>query len=107
MPVADTAPSTDVAATRRAGDGVRADLALLAAQAVLVASAVVVGAALNRRKIPIHADAAPLFAAWLPHVGPGTPLALAVAFLVVYRGQDWAARLPWRRLMVGAYLAAL
>jgi hypothetical protein len=80
---------------------------MLAAQAVLVASAIIVGAALNRRKAPIHANAAPLFATWLPHLGPGTPLALAVAFLVAYRGPHWAARLPWRRLMAGGYLAAV
>jgi methylthioxylose transferase len=83
------------------------DILVLAAQAVLVGCAVVVGAALNRRRVPIHADAAPLFATWLPHIGPGTPVAIAVAVLVMYRGPDRAARLPWRHLMIGTYLAAL
>jgi methylthioxylose transferase len=83
------------------------DLLVLAAQAVLVAAAVVAGAYLNHRRVPVHADAAPLFATWLPHLGPGTPVAVAVAVLVVYRGPDWAARVPWRRLMAGTYLAAL
>jgi hypothetical protein len=103
----DTVRSTQVVATRRAGDGVRADLAMLAVQAVLVGCAVIVGAYLNHRRVPIHADAAPLFATWLPHVGPGTPLALAIAVLVVYRGPAWAARLSWRRLLIGGYLMAL
>ena len=44
-----------------------------------MAAAVVVGAVLNHRQVPIHADAAPLYAVWLPHLGPGTPLAVAVA----------------------------
>jgi len=84
-----------------------ADRLIVAAQIALVACAVAVGAELNRRRVPIHADAAPLFASWLPHAGPGTPLAVALAFLVVYRSADWAARIPWPRLMAGGYLAAL
>ncbi len=107
MRMTSTAQSTKVAATRRAGDGVRADLTMLAVQAVLVGCAVIVGAYLNHRRVPIHADAAPLFATWLPHVGPGTPVAIAIAVLVVYWGPAWAARLRWRRLLVGGYLMAL
>ncbi|SRR6266508_225273 len=84
-----------------------ADPSVLVVQAAVVGVAVVVGAVLNHRRVPIHADAAPLFATWLPHVGPGTPLAVAIAALGVYRGPDWAARLPWRRLMIGGYLTAL
>src|SRR6266702_1119609 len=107
MRMTSTAQSTKVAATRRAGDGVGADLTMLAVQAVLVGCAVIVGAYLNHRRVPIHADAAPLFATWLPHVGPGTPVAIAIAVLVVYWGPAWAARLRWRRLLVGGYLMAL
>ncbi len=70
-------------------------------------AAVVVGAVLNHRGVPLHADTAPLFADWLPHVGPGTPAALALAALVVWRGPDWAARLGWRPLLAVGYLAAL
>jgi methylthioxylose transferase len=79
---------------------------VLGVEAALVLAAVVVGAVLNHRGVPIHADAAPLYATWLPHVGPGTPLALGIAVAVVYRGPDWAGRLPWRRLLLASYLGA-
>jgi hypothetical protein len=58
---------------------VRADLVVLGIEAALVGAAVAVGALLNHWRVPIHADAAPLYGAWLPHVGPGTPLAIGVA----------------------------
>ncbi|MCX6467141.1 MAG: hypothetical protein NTW05_26680, partial [Pseudonocardiales bacterium] len=45
----------------------------------------------------------PLLAVWLPHVGPGTPVAVAVAVLVVARGPELAGRLRWRPLLVAAY----
>ncbi|HKS98426.1 MAG TPA: hypothetical protein VJT31_02760 [Rugosimonospora sp.] len=80
---------------------------LLGLEAGLFALAAAVGALLNHWRVPIHAPAAPLYARWLPHLGPGTPLALAVAVAVVWRGPGLARRLPWRRLMVGGYLAAV
>lgn len=80
---------------------------VLGFEVALVAAAVAVGAWLNHRRVPIHADAPPLYASWLPHVGPGTPVALAVAVLVVHRGPVWAARLPWRRALPVLYLTAL
>jgi hypothetical protein len=76
-------------------------------EVALVAAAALVGTWLNHRRVPVHADAAPLYASWLPHLGPGTPLALAVALLVVSRGGAWAARLPWWRLLAAAYVVAL
>lgn len=79
----------------------------LAVEAALVAAAIVVGAVLNGRHVPVHADAAPLYAVWLPHLGPGTPLALAVAVLVVRYGFELARRLPWRRLLAAGYLVCL
>jgi methylthioxylose transferase len=80
---------------------------VLGLEVALVAAAVAVGAWLNHRRVPIHADAPPLYAGWLPHVGPGTPVALAVAVLVVHRGPVWATRLPWRRALPVLYLTAL
>jgi len=80
---------------------------VLAFEVALVAAAVAVGAWLNHRRVPIHADAPPLYAGWLPHVGPGTPVALAVAVLVVHRGPVWATRLPWRWTLPALYLTAL
>jgi methylthioxylose transferase len=87
---------------------VRARLAaVVAGEVALVAASIVVGAVLNRAGVPIHADAAPLFAHWRPHVGPGTPLALAVAAAVIWWGPDLARRLPWGRLLATGFLAAL
>ena len=87
--------------------GPKATHVVLGVEAALVATAATVGAVLNHRGVPIHADAAPLYATWWPHVGPGTPLALGIAVAVLYRGPEWAARLPWRRLLAGSYLGAL
>ena len=79
----------------------------VAVEAVLVAAAIVVGAVLNGRHVPIHADAAPLYAVWLPHLGPGTPLAVAVAAAVLRYGFPLARRLAWQRLALTGYLTSL
>ena len=79
----------------------------LAVEAALVAVAVAVGAVLNHRHVPVHADAAPLYAVWLPHVGPGTPFAVVVALAVIRYGPGLAQRLPWHRLAVSGYLVCL
>jgi hypothetical protein len=84
----------------------RADVWTGAAALGLFATASVVGALLYLAGRPVLASAAPLFAHWRPHVGPGTPLALAIAGLVVWRGPEFAARLSWRRLLGVSYLAA-
>jgi hypothetical protein len=97
--------STPVATRRSRSVG--GDLVVLAAEAVLMIAAVIVGAVLNHRRIMIHADAAPLYADWLPHFGPGTPVAIAVAAAVVRYGPGLAERLTWRRLMAAGYLTAL
>jgi hypothetical protein len=55
----------------------------------------------------VHASAAPLFAHWVPHAGPGTPLAVLIAGLVVWRGPARAATAPWSRLLTGAYLTSV
>jgi hypothetical protein len=89
-----------------AGAG-RADVVAGAAALGLFALAVVVGAALGLAGRPVRAPAAPLFAHPLPHVGPGTPLALATAGLVVWYGPALADRLGWRRLCTLGYAAAL
>ena len=95
--------SSTAAATR----SVRADVVLLGVEAGLVALAVAVGVLLNHWHVPLHAAAAPLYAAWLPHLGPGTPFAVALAAAVVWFGPGIAARLPWRPLLPLTYLAAL
>jgi hypothetical protein len=56
---------------------------------------------------PVHASAAPWFARWWPHAGPGTAAAVVVAATVTWFGPAWAGRLPWRRLLAIGYLAAV
>ncbi|MEU8327685.1 hypothetical protein [Micromonospora sp. NPDC048839] len=84
-----------------------ADLIVLGAEVALLVAAVAVGALLNHRGVRLHADAAPLYAAWQPHLGPGTPAALLVAAVFVWRGTRWGATARWPLLLVGGYLGAV
>jgi hypothetical protein len=79
--------------------GLRVDLVVVGCAALLVALAAVVGAWLLQQGVPLHVDAPPLGAQWLPHVGPGTVPAALLAMLVVLRGPELAARLRWRPLL--------
>jgi methylthioxylose transferase len=85
----------------------RAQLIALATAALVIAATAIAGVALNRADVPLHADAAPLFGFLDPHVGPGTPLAVALAIAVVVWGPPLATRLPWRGLLAASYAAAL
>ncbi|MGN9908917.1 hypothetical protein ACTMTJ_15345 [Phytohabitans sp. LJ34] len=87
--------------------GKRADLFALGVEAALVAAAFAVGAVLHTRGVRLWADAAPIFGQWRPHAGWGTPAAVVVAALVVWRGPSWARRLPWVRLLAAAYAATV
>jgi hypothetical protein len=49
---------------------------------------------------PLHAD-------WDPRAGPGTLPAVLLAILAGRHAVDLAERLPWRRLLVAAYVAGL
>lgn len=84
-----------------------ADAVAGALAVALIAAAVGVGYWLNRHGARVWADPAPLYGMWLPHVGPGTPMAVAVAVLVVAYGPALAARLPWRPLLALGYLVAV
>ncbi|MEU8287655.1 hypothetical protein AB0C01_25340 [Micromonospora sp. NPDC048905] len=86
---------------------VDADLVVLGVEVALVAAAVAVGLLLNARGVGLHADAAPLYATWRPHLGWGTPAALLVAAGVLGWGVRWARTAGWGRLLVAAYLAAV
>ncbi|MFD8454995.1 hypothetical protein ACFV27_09430 [Streptomyces antimycoticus] len=77
------------------------------AAAVLFAVAAVVGTLIQRADHSLYVDWAPLYADWLPHVGPGTPAALAVAAAVVVHGPRLAARLPWRGLLGAVWAASM
>ncbi len=85
----------------------RADMAAAAVASGLIAIASLVGWLLYAAGRPVQASAAPFYAHWLPHLGPGTPLALVVASLVVWHGQRLAARLAWRSLLVVGYGTAV
>ncbi|MGW4065324.1 hypothetical protein ACWEGE_44040 [Amycolatopsis sp. NPDC004747] len=89
--------------------GRRADLLAVAAVVVLVAAATAVGLYYNRPHsgVIIFVSSPPLFADWLPHVGPGSVFAVLIAVAVVLHGPTLAARLPWRRALAFGYLASL
>ncbi|GIH15000.1 hypothetical protein [Rugosimonospora africana] len=100
-------PDTHPQTRRSRWLGSPGDRLVLAVEAGLVGAAVLVGAILNHHGVRIHADAAPIYGRWLPHIGPGTPAAVALAAIVVLRGEAWARRLRWGRLLGAAYLAGL
>ncbi len=87
--------------------GLRGDLVAVGCAALLVGLAAVVGAWLLQQGVPLHVDAPPLGAQWLPHVGRGTVLAVLLAVLVVLRGPELAARLPWRPLLAISAVTAV
>ncbi|WP_159776524.1 hypothetical protein [Streptomyces sp. HM190] len=91
---------------REPGRDLRRDLYAVAGAAVLVLTAALVGVAIKRSKDVLHVGWPPLYADWLPHVGPGTPAALAVAVVVVVHGPAVAARLPWRALLLASWATA-
>jgi hypothetical protein len=84
----------------------RRDLYTVVGAALLVLTAALVGVAIKRSKDVLHVGWPPLYANWLPHVGPGTPAALTVAVAVVAYGPAVAARLPWRRLLLASWATA-
>jgi len=89
------------------GAGRRADVSAALVPVGLFVVAAVTGAALGLTGRPVGAGAAPVFANWLPHVGPGTPVALAVAAAVVWQGPRLAAALRWRTLLAAGYATAV
>jgi len=94
------------APSERPRDHVR-DLSAALAAALLVLVAVLVGTAIQARHHSLFVAWPPVFAQWEPHVGPGTPAALAVAVAVVAYGPVLAARLPWRALLLTAWGTAM
>ncbi|WP_433447519.1 hypothetical protein ACQPXS_05645 [Streptomyces sp. CA-142005] len=85
----------------------RRDLYAAGAAALLVTAAVLVGRHIQDTRHTLFVHWPPLFADWDPHLGPGTPAAMAVAAATVTCGPALAARLPWRGLLAAAWAAAL
>ena len=86
----------------------RSDLLAVGASAGLVVVAVVLGVRADADGSGgVHAGFPPVMGRLLPHVGVGTPVAVAVAILVVAYGPVLARRLPWRAALVATYAAAV
>jgi methylthioxylose transferase len=94
------------AAARRSG-GPGGDIGPVALGVVLVVASAVVGRMLLAGGADLLLPFPPLLAQWLPHVGPGTPVAAVVAVAVVAYGPVLTASLSWRRLLLTAWLAAV
>lgn len=107
--------TTDVRTAALKPDGdrtrgrLRGDLIAVGAAAALLAAAVIVGAYLKANGYGKHlwTSAAPLFGNWLPHIGPGSVVAVLLAIAVVAWGPALAARLAWRTALSLSYVAAV
>ncbi|MDC2956961.1 hypothetical protein PO587_21100 [Streptomyces gilvifuscus] len=85
----------------------RRDLYAVGAAALLVLAAATIGTAIEHRDGSLRVGRPPLLATWDPHVGPGTPAAIAVAVAAVAYGPSLAARLPWRPLLLAVWGASM
>lgn len=88
-------------------DAARPARLALAVAGVALLVAVAVGSVLDARGVPLHVGAPPFFARLAPHLGPGTPLALLVAALVVGCGPPVATRAPWSGAVAATGAAAI
>jgi hypothetical protein len=77
----------------------RVDLLVTALTVLLFAAAAVIGTWIENTHGVLHVSWPPLYASWLPHVGPGTVPALCLAAVVVLQGPTAARLLPWRALL--------
>jgi methylthioxylose transferase len=82
-------------------------VAAVAAVAAFVVGTALCGWRLLAAKVDIDLPFPPLMASWLPHVGPGTVPAIAIAAAVVVRGPGLAERLTWRPLLWLSWAAAV
>lgn len=102
-----TSPRTDPRDPVRGSRGTLLDGYAVVAAAALVLAAALVGTRIQDRYGTLRVGWPPLVGNWMPHVGPGTPAAIAVAVAVVAYGPALAARLPWRRLLLTVWGGAL
>ncbi|MFI8003188.1 hypothetical protein [Streptomyces sp. NPDC086010] len=96
-----------VPAVPAAPSGRRRDLTAAAAGALLVAVAIGVGWVIQEGDGSLQVHWPPLLASWDPHIGPGTPAALAVAAAVVALGPRAAARMRWRGLLLTCWAGSV
>ncbi|WP_405658988.1 hypothetical protein OG379_03095 [Streptomyces sp. NBC_01166] len=87
--------------------GRRRDLTAAAAGVLLVGVAIAVGWVIQEGDGSLQVHWPPLLASWDPHLGPGTPAAVAVAVAVVAYGPRLTAVLPWRRLLLTCWAGSV
>ncbi|HEY6738272.1 MAG TPA: hypothetical protein VI076_05430 [Actinopolymorphaceae bacterium] len=102
----ETVPTSE-STTGREDTGLRPDVIAILGGVGLIAVAAVVGAVAKSRGIPIEVISPPLLAWFQPHVGASTPLAVAVAVVIVTYGPSVASRLSWRPLLFAAWGSSL
>lgn len=102
-----TSPRTGPRDAARGSRGTLLDGYAVVVVAALVLVAALVGTHIQNRYGTLRVGWPPLVGTWMPHVGPGTPAAIAVAVAVVAYGPALAARLPWRRLLLTVWGGAL
>ncbi|MGP3750356.1 hypothetical protein [Streptomyces sp. IBSNAI001] len=100
-------PEAPVPARTDEPAGRRRDLTAAAAGVLLVAAAIGIGWVIQQGDGSLQVQWPPLLASWDPHLGPGTPAAVAVAVAVVAYGPRLAARLPWRRLLLTCWAGSV
>ncbi|NLU68713.1 hypothetical protein [Streptomyces sp. HNM0574] len=75
--------------------------------ALLFTVATVAGQAIENDHGTLRLRWPPLYAYWLPHLGPGTPAALAIAMLTIAYGPALARRMRWRPLVLAGWGGAM
>ncbi|WP_314177582.1 hypothetical protein [Streptomyces winkii] len=94
-------------AHRSARRGTLLDLGAVACGALLFAAAALVGHSYENSSGTLRLRWPPLYAYWMPHIGPGTVAAPAVAVLVIAYGPRLARTLPWRGVLPAAWGGAM
>jgi hypothetical protein len=108
-------PTETLHRTEQPGRAARPDLIAAGCAVGLVGLAAAIGFGFHARLFgPAHFPGAPttfgewpVLGEWLPHVGPGTPLAILLAAAAVLWGPALSQRLPWRAALAGGYALAV
>lgn len=87
--------------------GALLDLCAVTVAALLFTAAAVVGRSYEDSKETLRLRWPPMSGYWLPHWGPGTFAALALAVLVISYGPSLARALPWRGLVPAVWSGAM